>query len=149
MSLIDITNYLEIPGLAGTAGQPTRGQFGEIRAAGFELVINLAMPDSPDALADEAALVEGLGMGYVHIPVVWVSPGDADLDAFISAMQAARGRKTFAHCVLNMRVSSFMYIYRVAVLGQGVEAARWDMLSIWEPDATWQGFIDNNLLRLG
>ncbi|MCB0207439.1 MAG: hypothetical protein KDH89_21670, partial [Anaerolineae bacterium] len=42
---------------------------------------------------------------------------------------------------LNYRVSSFMYLYRVLRLGADEEAARWDLLSIWEPDERWSTFI--------
>jgi protein tyrosine phosphatase (PTP) superfamily phosphohydrolase (DUF442 family) len=49
-------NYHEYSPSLLSSGQPTREQFPAIAQAGFEAVINLAMPDSPDALPDEPAL---------------------------------------------------------------------------------------------
>jgi hypothetical protein len=44
-----------------------------------------------------------------------------------------------------MRVSAFIFLYRVIILKQSVEIARQDMLKIWQPDETWQKFINDNL----
>ena len=68
-------------------------------------------------------------------------PTADDLAQFFTVMDANRERKVFVHCVLNYRVSSFMYLYRVLRLDADEEAARWDLLSIWEPDARWAAFI--------
>ncbi|MEZ4769324.1 MAG: protein tyrosine phosphatase family protein [Caldilineales bacterium] len=140
-TLDSITNFFQILPLIGTAGQPTAGQFTAIRDAGFELVVNLAMASSDNALADEAGIVGALGMEYVHIPVVWTNPTPDDLARFFTTMEANRGRRVFVHCALNYRVSSFMYLYRVLRLGADEEDARWDLLSIWEPDECWSNFI--------
>ena len=44
--LTDIYSYLLISDCLVTAGQPTEKQFGEISRAGFDVIINLAMPTS-------------------------------------------------------------------------------------------------------
>jgi protein tyrosine phosphatase (PTP) superfamily phosphohydrolase (DUF442 family) len=148
MSLDDITNFMEISDRLGTAGQPTREQFSQIRAAGYEVVINLAMPDSINALPDEGSLVAVQKMDYIHIPVVWAAPSRQDLEEFFAVMKRLEGRKIFAHCALNYRVSSFVYLYRVICLGANAEEAWWDVLSIWEPDANWSKFIQDSLEKL-
>src|SRR2546423_4659420 len=61
-SLSEIDSFRAIGERVGTAGQPTEDQFRAIRAAGFEVVINLALPTSDNALADEGSIVSGLGM---------------------------------------------------------------------------------------
>ena len=104
-------------------------------------MINLATPTSTNALPDEAGLVAALGMTYVPIPVLWDRPTLDDLQAFFAALDTYAGRKVFVHCVLNWRVSTFMYLYRVIRLGVPHETAVWDMLSIWEPDEIWSQFI--------
>ena len=141
-----ITNYLAISDTLGTAGQPTSDQFAAIRAARYEVVVNLAMPDSPNALPNEGELVAAEGMDYVHIPVVWESPTMADLERFFAAMDQNRGRKVFVHCALNMRVSCFVCLYRVLRLGIPVEEAWQDVLAIWEPNETWQQFMEKGKL---
>ena len=140
-TLDTITNFMQVLPLVGTAGQPTADQFRAVRDAGFEQVINLAMSNSTVVLPDEAAVVAALGLDYQHIPVVWQNPTLDDLTQFFAAMDANSTRKVFVHCAMNYRVSSFIYLYRVLRLGADEEAARWDLLSIWEPDECWSAFI--------
>ena len=111
--LEDILNYLPLTPLLATAGQPTETQVQAVQQAGYEVVINLATPTSTNALPDEAGLVAALGMTYVPIPVLWDKPTLDDLQAFFGTLDTYAGRKVFVHCVLNWRVSTFMYLYRV------------------------------------
>jgi len=141
----EIINFLQINPNLGTAGQPRRDQFTEIKAAGYEVVINLALSTSTDALLNEQDLVTGLGMDYIHIPVVWEEPTARDLERFFEVMTQNQARKIFVHCALNMRVSAFIFLYRVLQLGVPVEIARQAMLQIWEPNPTWQTFIEDRL----
>jgi len=143
--LEDILNYLPLAQHLATAGQPTETQLRAVQQAGYEVVINLATPTSTNALPDEAGLVAALGMLYVPIPVLWGKPTLDDLQAFFGALDTYAGRKVFVHCVLNWRVSTFMYLYRIIRLGVPQETAVWDMLSIWEPDEIWSQLIADAL----
>ena len=149
MSLQDIYNFLPISDALGTAGQPTAEQFPHIRAAGYEVVVNLAMPDSPNALPDEAERVAAQGMAYYHIPVVWESPTDHDLVQFFETLKACQGKKVFVHCVANMRVSAFVFLYRVLHQSVPIEKATQALLKLWQPDEIWQAFIDRTLAQHG
>jgi protein tyrosine phosphatase (PTP) superfamily phosphohydrolase (DUF442 family) len=142
-----IVNYLQISERLGTGGQPTAEQFSEIKAAGYEIVVNLAMPDSTNALQNEAELVRGQGMEYVPIPVVWEDPKDEDLDRFFQTMAQILTRKVFVHCVVNWRVSCFVYLYRVVELGIAMKRAEQSLLRIWKPEPVWQGFLERSLAR--
>jgi protein tyrosine phosphatase (PTP) superfamily phosphohydrolase (DUF442 family) len=144
-----ILNFVSISDELGTAGQPTRDQFADIAAAGYEVVINLAMPDSTGALSDEGDLVAAQGMVYVHIPIVWERPTLADLARFFDEMTARRGARVFVHCALNMRVSCFVYLYRVIRLGVPPEAAARAMARIWQPDEVWRAFLYRCLAHYG
>jgi protein tyrosine phosphatase (PTP) superfamily phosphohydrolase (DUF442 family) len=144
-----ILNFLVISDTLGTAGQPARDEFAAIAAAGYEVVINLAMPDSSGALADEADLVAEHGMAYVHIPVVWERPTLADLARFFEEMEARRGARVFVHCAMNMRVSCFVYLFRVIHLGVAPEEAARAMARIWQPDQVWRAFLDRCLAHYG
>src|SRR4051794_28494248 len=97
--LSQITNFVQLTADVGTAGQPTREQFAEIAKAGYAAVVNLALPTSDHALADEGSVVTGHGMSYFHIPVDFKNPTTDDLRTFISTMRALDGRKVFVHCV--------------------------------------------------
>lgn len=141
----EIHNYRHISDTIATAGQPTAEQLAALRAAGYETVINLALPTSSNALPNEGELTTAQGMRYVHIPVVWESPTMDDLERFFAVMDENRGRKVLVHCALNMRVSCFVFLYRVLRLGVSEEVAWADVLEIWEPNEVWQRFMDEVL----
>ncbi len=129
-----------------TAGQPSAAQLALLRDAGYQTVINLATEDSVGALADEDLIVEKLGMNYVSIPVRWQNPTAADLQRFFVEMDARKtSEKLFVHCIANMRVSAFLYLYRVLREGMPEPDARAAMHVIWAPNATWRAFLDTNL----
>src|SRR5262245_1902210 len=98
-----IRAYRAIGAKLGTAGQPTQEQFRTVREAGFAAVVNLALPTSDNALANEGSVVTGLGMAYVHIPVDFKTPRPQDFRAFCRVMEAFDGRPVFVHCAANMR----------------------------------------------
>ncbi len=140
--LDQIINYFEVSPELGTAGQPLREQFAAIRAAGYQVVINLALSISPDALPGEAELVTGLGMDYIPIPVVWEAPRLEDFKRFCAEMRLLTGKKVFVHCAMNYRVSAFVYLYRSLCLDVPEDVAYRDMRSIWQPEGVWADFID-------
>lgn len=140
-----IYNFLPLSETIATAGQPTDAQFSAIQAAGYEVVVNLALPTSDNALPDEAAIVNGLGMTYVHIPVIWEQPKAEDCDRFFATLAHHAHQKVFVHCAANMRVSAFMYLYRRMVQQIPDAIARADLEKIWQPNPTWQAFIDQRL----
>ncbi len=139
--LAAVTNYYEISSDLGTAGQPRREQFQALRNAGYQVVINLARPDSPSFVAEEAELAAGLGLEYVPIPVVWEAPQPQDFARFAAEMQRLAGKKVFVHCALNYRASAFVYLYRILFLGAAEEEARRDMLAVWQPEGVWADLI--------
>jgi uncharacterized protein (TIGR01244 family) len=141
----EICNYLRISDSLGTAGQPTPEQFAAIKAAGYELVINLAMPTSTNALPNEADLVAQQGMDYVHLPVVWESPTRDDVERFFQVMDENRSRRVFVHCALNMRVSVFVLLYRILRLGVPLKSAQEALHRIWQPEGIWQDLMSEAL----
>jgi uncharacterized protein (TIGR01244 family) len=136
-----ITNYLKLSDRLTTAGQPTIAEFTAVQAAGYQTVVNLALPSSTNALPDEAAIVQSLGLEYIHIPVQWEQPTIADLQRFFAVLDRD-DRPVFVHCALNMRVSAFVYLYRRLRQGVSSEVALADLHQIWEPIPVWQQFID-------
>ena len=138
-----ITNYVQLTDTIGTSGQPDREQFEAIAGAGYQVVINLAMPDSDHAIPDEGNLVTALGMAYLHIPVPFEAPTAEHLRLFTAAMRAFEGRKVWVHCVVNARVSAFLYQYLSKVNGLPDEQARSPILDLWEPemDQVWRNFL--------
>jgi protein tyrosine phosphatase (PTP) superfamily phosphohydrolase (DUF442 family) len=141
--MTDIRNFIQMTEAIGTSGQPTVEQFDEIAKAGYSSVVNLAMPDSDDAIADEGNIVTSLGMKYVHIPVPFDNPTKEHLREFMRVMRAMDGEKVWVHCVVNARVSAFMYHYLRMDKGQDDNAAKNQLLRRWEPrmDAVWTKFM--------
>lgn len=144
-----IYNYLAISDAIGSAGQPKPEQFEAIGAAGYEVVVNLDMPDSSTALPNERDLVVAQGMIHVPIPVVWESPTARDLEEFFEVMARYRDSRVFVHCAANMRVSCFLFLYRVLRLGVSPQDAEEALHCIWKPNAIWQAFIDRSLAQPG
>ncbi len=125
-----------------SSGQLSKRDIALVAESGVEVVINLALPTSSNALPGEAELVTGLGLTYVHIPVEWEAPRLEQFERFVGVLQAFRGQRCWVHCAKNMRVSVFIYLYRKLVLSEGDETARFPMQQIWKPNDVWQAFID-------
>jgi protein tyrosine phosphatase (PTP) superfamily phosphohydrolase (DUF442 family) len=146
--LAAIHNYRAVDDVLGTSGQPTVAQLADVARAGFTTVINLALHDDPRySLPDEPGAVRSLGLDYVHIPVQFASPTQADLLAFFDAMDARRAEKVWVHCAANMRVSAFVGLYRVIRQGWTRERAFELMDGLWKPNEVWTGFIEDALGR--
>jgi protein tyrosine phosphatase (PTP) superfamily phosphohydrolase (DUF442 family) len=138
---MDATNTFQVFDWLWTSGQVTEADILEFPGLGIEVVINLALPSSPNALPAEADLVTGLGLAYVQIPVEWEQPLPEQFDQFVGVLKAFVGHKIWVHCAMNMRVSAFVYLYRKLVLGEEEENATFPMREIWVPNETWQEFI--------
>ena len=141
--LEDIYNFIQISETIATAGQPTVEQFAAIQAAGYPTIVNLALPTSTNAIPNEQAIVEALGINYVHIPVIWEEPTFEDLDRFFEVLEQNANQKVFVHCAMNMRVSAFIYLYRVIQQPVAEETAKQTMEQIWQPNEVWQAFIES------
>ena len=139
--LENIYNYLKISDKIATAGQPSVEQFSYIKEAGYQVVINLALKDSSNALPNEKEIVEAQGMQYIHIPVIWENPTEDKFQEFIQVMKTNVDKKVFVHCAANKRVSAFIYLYRRSQEGVDEEIAKKDLHQIWVPNKVWQQFL--------
>ena len=140
MALKDILNTIIISDKVGTSGQPSPNQFQDIANAGYTSVVNLAMPDSTDALPDEGEFVTELGMNYFHIPVPFDAPTRKHLSLFLKIMKAVDEEKVWVHCALNMRVSAFMQHYQRSVLKRS-DCEIIPTLEGWKLEDVWQNFL--------
>lgn len=144
--LASIVNVRVVDDHLGTSGQPNEAQLADIAAAGYEVVINLALHDDPRySLKDERGTVEALGIEYVHIPVVFSAPKEEEVARFFDVMDANKERKIWVHCAANYRVSVFLGLYRVRRLGWDRERAFEQLKSFWEPNEVWRDLIERVL----
>lgn len=124
-----------------TSGQPSEAQLAEIRQLGVRHVVNLGLHTHEKALPDEAASVAALGMTYIHIPVDFQNPTEADFARFCSVMAGLREVPVHVHCIANYRVSAFFCRYRRDVLGMDAAQAQAEMEEVWQPEGVWREFI--------
>ena len=145
---MDAENTYQVFNWLWTSGQLSEKDIRSLPQLGIRTVINIAPPNSSNALRGEAELVTGLGLNYLQIPVKWEQPTLEQFEQFCIALRAHEGKPCWVHCAMNMRVSAFMYLYRILCLGEAEEIASDPMIEIWEPNAIWKAFIDNALKQL-
>jgi protein tyrosine phosphatase (PTP) superfamily phosphohydrolase (DUF442 family) len=135
-------------GLASGA-QPNADWLATVGEQKYELVINLAPPQSHGSIANEGAVVGAKGVKYVNIPVDFARPSAEDFRFFSEVMKAAAGRNVFVHCQVNFRGSSFVFLYRVIHEGAPAQDAWARVQSVWVPDRAWRRFIEDTLKAHG
>lgn len=141
MSIEDITNHMVVSDKLASSGQPTKSQFKDIAEAGFEVVINLAMPDSDYAIPEEGCIVTARKMVYAHLPVPYEAPTAEHLRMFFAIMKAFGSKTCWVHCALNYRVSAFLYQYFRLVHNVSPDEARKAIFAGWDPDQVWSKFM--------
>ncbi len=134
----DIINYLKVTEKISTSGQPTAEQFEKIAQEGHEIVINLAVVHSEGKIEHEDDIVTSLGMNYIHIPVDFLEPTVKNLKDFIEILTALSHKKVWVHCIMNYRVSAFMYVYHKYILKTPFENINLEVFEEWSPDENWQ-----------
>ncbi len=140
---MDALNTYQVFDWLWTSGQLSDGDIQSLPALGIDTVINLATPDSPNALVGEADRVTGLRINYFQIPVDWLLPEVGQFEQFAALLQACSGQKIWLHCMVNKRVSVFVYLYRKLILRESEEASAALLRQVWTPDKTWQEFIED------
>lgn len=139
-------NYHAFDDRIATSGQPDRSQLFDIAGAGYEVLINLAMHDSDNAIPEEGSIAASLGMHYINIPVPFEEPTEEHLREFIGFMEVLADKRIWVHCAVNARVSAFMFHY---LRGKGLdeETATSPVLRKWRPrmDPAWEDFMEIEL----
>ena len=144
MSVDQAYNFRAIDDAVSTSGLLSEEQLAQLRASGYEAVINLLPHDSQYAIKNEESIVIGQGLDYLYVPVDFAAPTEQDYAAFVKAMQSCQGRtKVLIHCAANYRVSAFYSIYAYEYLGWPASRAWRHIESIWSPleNPPWDQFI--------
>jgi protein tyrosine phosphatase (PTP) superfamily phosphohydrolase (DUF442 family) len=142
-----ISRWQRLDGRITTSGQPSEAQLAMLRDIGVTHIVNLGMHTHEKALPDERASAGALGMDYVHMPVDFASPTEADFTRFCETMRNLEGETVHVHCIVNARVSAFFYRYRREILGMSDEEARPDMEAVWRPGGVWAEFIGDDAAK--
>lgn len=138
-------NMVEISKTLTTAGQPPADYFDTLAKHGYELVVNLAPPESHGSLENEGGLVGERGITYMNIPVNWDAPSGAHFEFFRKVIAASRPAKTLVHCQVGFRASTFTFLYRVIEEGVAPDEALEAVHAAWVPNETWTEFANGIL----
>lgn len=141
---MSIINYFQVTDRIASSGQPTEKQFDEIAEGGYDAVINLAMPDHENSIAIEGSIVTSLGMTYIHIPVPFDAPNEYHFETFSGYMDTLESKKVWVHCIVNARVSAFLFRY-LQNRGLSASKAKTPILEQWIPrmEGVWKEFISH------
>jgi protein tyrosine phosphatase (PTP) superfamily phosphohydrolase (DUF442 family) len=139
--LDELSNYHQYNEFFASSGQPTAEQLKLVADRGARRVIYLAYTDNDTGIEDEDRTVMNLGMEYVHIPVDFMEPTLEDFKHFAAVMQASPDKKTLLHCQINLRASTFSFLYRIIYLDTPIKQATDDLQSVWAPNEVWFNFI--------
>ena len=129
----DIRAFQRLDARTTTSGRLRDEDLPELAAIGVRHVVNLALDSHPEALADEAGKLAALGIGYTHIPVPFDDPDDSHYGAFVDALAAADGAPVHVHCIMNYRVSAFLYRWNREFAGMDEPAASALLARQWDP----------------
>jgi len=145
----DPQNYVTWrPGLASSA-QPAAKWLQSIDKTRYDVVVNLAPPQSMGSIANEGALVGSKGVTYINIPVDFMHPTAEDFRFFTEVLRANKDRRVLVHCQINLRGSSFTFLYRVIHEDAAASEATAKLTGVWNPDPVWRKFIEETLAAHG
>jgi protein tyrosine phosphatase (PTP) superfamily phosphohydrolase (DUF442 family) len=134
-------------GLASSA-QPSGAWLATVGEQKYDVLVNLAPPQSGGSLRDEGGIVASKGVKYVNIPVDFMHPTAEDFRFFSEVMKASAGKRVFVHCQANFRGSSFVFLYRAIYEDAGHDALE-KLQSVWAPEPVWKKFIEETLRAHG
>ena len=134
----DIRNFQRLDPRTTTSGRLRDEDLPALAEMGVRHVVNLALDNHPEALADEAKKLAALGIGYTHIPVPFDDPRDEHYHEFAAALADAEssGAPVHVHCIMNYRVSAFFYRWHREVAGMDEAPARALLIRQWDPSAS-------------
>ena len=151
-----IRNFQRLSPRWTTSGRLRAEHLDGLAAIGVAHVINLALDEHPEALADESGHLAARGIGYSHIPVPFDAPDDTHYAAFVAALEGAGEAPVHVHCIMNYRVSAFFYRYHREVGGMVEDEARALMARQWSPlesdraeTKAWADFLNSKKIGSG
>lgn len=144
----DIPCWQRLNARITTSGRLRDGaDIARLKALGVRHVVNLALADSPGILPGQDAILAAEGLRYTHIPVPFGAPDEDQFARFAQAIEAD-DEPVHVHCVMNWRVSAFLYRYNRDRRGMPEAEARALMERQWTPETnenadapTWARFI--------
>jgi len=128
-----------------SSGLPTKNHFEKLKSLGVNKVVDLI----PGDRSEQRSLMNAMQLTYHNIAVEWENPTLENFQDYVAIMQQYEQSDgvILTHCRLNWRGAVFTYLYQVTHLKTPEEKAKQVMLAIWQPNETWQRFIDDILAQ--
>ena len=142
----DIRAWQRLSDRVTTSGKLQHSDPARLAALGVRHVINLALDEHPEALANEAEQMEAQGIAYTHIPVPFDAPQAEHYASFKEAL--AGDAPVHVHCIMNWRVSAFFYLLHreqgmPPAEARALMAQQWDPLTSDDPRAApWRALLE-------
>lgn len=127
VELAGVPNIGRVSATLLRGGQPSEEGLRSLASLGVAVVVDLR--NDPEQFAAEKALVEGLGMRAVHLPMSGVrTPRAAQVAEFLALLQANADRTVYVHCRRGAeRTGVMVAATRIALDGWPVERALAEM----------------------
>ena len=113
-----LTNFATVSADLYRGAQPTNEGFRALARMGVKTVVNLR------AFHDDAKLLEGTGLGYVHITFEPWKPDPREVATFLKILTDPARRPVFVHCQHGAdRTGTMVAAYRMVFQGWTLEQA--------------------------
>lgn len=136
-----IANYYAYNGQLSAGAQPTTEQFADLKNNNFDVIVNISPVSARNALQSEAAVVEQLGMDYVHFPVDCSNLRPVHYLTFEGIMNGLQDKKVFVHCGGNIKSSNLIHMYHVLATGMDEKASLGSLYQIQQPEEKWFSYF--------
>lgn len=138
---MNIMNYYEFDEMLSSGGQPTPEQIDILSKNGTEVIVNLSPETTPNYLANESNLVDGLGMKYIHFPVDCSNLESVHYEVFQGIMNGLKDKKVFVHCGGNIKSSNLIHAWSVLAAGKDEAKSLETLLKIQQPESKWFSYF--------
>ena len=146
---LDAPNVVVISDRLVTSGQPTAAALSRLSSAGFQAVVYLAPFTVPNAVSNEAEILQPQGIEFIHIPIPFGNPTADHAKAVSQTLERLGGRKVLVHCEINLRASSMVFLHRATVVRDDPARAYASVTAVWSPSGPWRKLIDDQLRAAG
>ena len=136
-----IFRFIAYSDTLAAGGQPTREQFSQLKADGYEAIVRFVVSEAELTLPEENDLVNQLGMEYITIPISFSEPTEAVYHQFCDAMKQLKDKKVFVHCVAGYCSASMAFLYEATQGTTAFESLEARLFQAWHPNEKWCTFI--------
>ncbi len=134
---MNISNYFQYNENLSAGAQPIEADFIELKANGYEAIVNISTFSARNALANEGKIIENLKMEYVHFPVDCSNLRPFHYQTFKGIMNGLEGKKVFVHCAGNIKSSNLLHMYNVLEKKVNEKESVETLRKIQNPEEKW------------